>query len=436
MLSIPEHPLKLLVVGGGGREHALCWKLAQSPLAGEIFCAPGNGGTASEAKTTNVAIDPMDFQKLADFAKARSIDLIVIGPDNPLAAGIVDYLEGKGLRVFGPSKESARLEWSKSYAKHFMEKAGIATCRFLVCNSKGEAQESLKKNPWAQVVKVDGLALGKGVFVCNSQAEIDQALEEIFDNERFGAAGRQVLLEEKIVGEELSLLMLCDGHQLVPLAASQDHKRRFDGDKGPNTGGMGAYSPVSLYTRYRDLIDETILAPLQKALKEEVIAFQGLLYAGIIVGKTTRDVSERAYVLEFNARFGDPETQAILPRLMSDLLPALWACTEGKLDLARLSWSELESCCVVAVADTYPEKSSAGGEIKLPTMPAECFMFHAGTKLEQGKLLTAGGRILSITALGKTLEEASSKAYTVLTGVDFKGIDYRHDIAREHSKCR
>ncbi len=436
MPSIPKHPLKILVVGGGGREHALCWKLAQSEHVQKIFCAPGNGGTATEAKTTNVAIDQLDFASLADFALQEKIDLTVIGPEIPLAEGIVDFFQNKKLRVFGPKKSAARLEWSKAYAKTFMTQIGIPTPRYLVCNSLAEAKKQLDNNAWAQVVKLDGLAAGKGVIVCDSKAEVIQVLEEIFEKNKFGSSGQTVLLEDKIVGEELSLLLLCDGKRFYPLEASQDHKRRFDGESGPNTGGMGAYSPVSLYAEYRREIEENIIAPLQTALDNKTLDYQGLLYVGIMIGKVAGDTKNRAQVIEFNSRFGDPEIQAVLPRMTSDLLIALWAATEGTLNEIELTWTDKPSCCVVAVTKAYPEKSSAGESIKLSSLKEDSFLFHSGTKSENGQLFTNGGRILCATALGNNLEKAAERAYEILSGVSFPSMDYRHDITKERSKCR
>ena len=436
MLSIPNHSLKLLVVGAGGREHALCWKLAQSESVGKIYCTPGNGGTAQEAKTENVPIDSLDFPALSQFCLAEKIDLVVVGPDNPLAEGIVDALAGKGIRVFGPSKQAARLEWSKSYAKEFLVGQGIPTARHVIARSLEEGQRLIKQHDWARVVKVDGLALGKGVFVCDTEAQAEAALQEIFTANKFGAAGGTVVLEEKIIGEELSLLLLCDGKRFVELESSQDHKRRFDDDQGPNTGGMGAYSPVPLYAQHRSTIEKTIITPLSQALTQGKLAYQGLLYVGIIVGKTASESSSIPRVLEFNARFGDPEAQAILPRLRSDLLPALWAATEGKLDEVELNWTDQPSCCVVAVTRTYPEKSAKGDEIHLTELPDHCAVFHSGTQKIDGKLVTAGGRILCVTALGSDRESAAQKAYQALASIKFDQMDYRRDIARERSVCR
>lgn len=424
---LPEYPLKILVIGSGGREHALCWKIAQSNHVEKVFCAPGNGGTAQESKCENVPIGVMDFPAIEKFAIENKVDLVVVGPDNPLAEGIVDTLEKANLRVFGPTKEQAKLEWSKAHSKRFMDRLGLPTARYVVCNSYEEAKKAVTENPWAQVVKVDGLALGKGVFVCDNEAEVLSALEQIFGAKTFGSAGETVLLEEKIVGEELSLLMLSDGKHLVQMAPCQDHKRRFDGDKGPNTGGMGAYSPVELYDRYQSQIESKIVEPLQKALSSGALSFKGVLYAGIIVSESGPEL------LEFNARFGDPETQAMMPRLKSDLLEALWACTSGELKQIKMDWSADSSCCVVAVAEQYPTSSSKGEEIKSGRHP-NTVLYQAGTKFIDGKVVTDGGRVLAVVATAPSMEEAAKTCYAALESVSFKGMDYRKDIARRAFK--
>ncbi|HEY9734494.1 MAG TPA: phosphoribosylamine--glycine ligase [Drouetiella sp.] len=424
---LPEYPLKVLVIGSGGREHALAWKIARNEHVEKIFCAPGNGGTATESKCENVPIGVMDFAALESFALDNKIDLVVVGPDNPLAEGIVDHLEKAHLRVFGPTREQAKLEWSKAHAKKFMDRLGLPTPRYLICNSHQEAKNAAAENSWAQVVKVDGLALGKGVFVCDNQTEVESALNQIFSEKTFGTAGETVLLEEKIVGEELSLLMLCDGKHLVELAPCQDHKRRFDGDTGPNTGGMGAYSPVALYDRYKSQIQTNIVEPLAKALETGALSFKGVLYAGIIVSESGPEV------LEFNARFGDPETQALMPRLQSDLLEALWACTCQSLNEVEMRWSVDKSCCVVAVGEHYPASSSKGEVITTAQHP-NTVLYQAGTRYADGKVLTDGGRVLNVVATAPTLEEAASTCYAALDKIAFKGMAYRKDIARRAFK--
>jgi phosphoribosylamine--glycine ligase len=431
---LPESPVKVLVIGGGGREHALCWKLAGSALVEKLFCAPGNGGTAALPGTENIDIAVNEFDRLTDFAKMNAVDLTVVGPDNPLADGIVDHFHNRGLRAFGPTRKAAKLEWSKAYAKEFMQQIGLPTARFVICESLAEGERLLAANPWARVVKVDGLALGKGVYVCDSHEEALSALSEIFTDNRFGSSGSKVILEEKLAGEEISLLCFCDGKRLVAMPPCQDHKRRFDGDTGPNTGGMGAYSPVALYDLCAGAISSAVLAPLERALSEGKLVYQGVLYIGLMVASNAADNTGRAnyqpYVLEFNARFGDPETQAILPRLESDLLPVLWACTEGALDKVALKWSPLSSCCVVAVAESYPQSSSKGEKIEIGAVPDGSLLFHSGTALRGGQLETAGGRIICSTGLAPSMEAATSKAYQALGSVSFAGMAFRSDIAR------
>lgn len=433
---LPARPIKILVIGAGGREHAICWKLAQSPHAARIYCAPGNGGTAGEQKTENVDIPASDFAQLADFARLNQIDLVVVGPDNPLAEGIVDYLQERNLPVFGPTREQAKLEWSKAHAKQFLSQVGIPTARFAVCHSLEQAQKAVSQMPWARVVKVDGLALGKGVYVCDSEDEALGALSEIFSAKRFGQAGHAVVLEERLVGEEISLLAFCDGKTLQLMPPCQDHKRRFDGDYGPNTGGMGAYSPVPLYDQCHRSIASEILAPLQKALSSGTLSYKGVLYIGLMVTKESNSagLDYQPYVLEFNARFGDPETQALLPRLHSDLLPVLWACTQGNLAQVDLRWSEEAACCVVAVCESYPESSSKGELITIGSLPPGTKLFQAGTAWKGGRLETAGGRILATTGLAANLEEAAARAYSGLQNISFAGMAYRTDIARRAAK--
>jgi phosphoribosylamine---glycine ligase len=425
--------VKVLVVGSGGREHAICWKLAASPLVSRLYCAPGNGGTASLQKTENVDLKVSDFKGIADFAQQCAIDLVVIGPDNPLADGIVDYLQERGLRVFGPRKNAALLEASKAFAKDFMKEHGVPTAPYLVADDYDSAVSLLPNNPWIKVVKADGLALGKGVFVCDTEADVKSALNAIFKEQRFGQAGSKVVLEERLTGEEISLLFFCDGKELAPMPTCQDHKRRFDGDRGPNTGGMGVYSPVPLYGKCKDEIETQVVQPLRKAFAQGGIHFQGVLYVGLlIVIEKTADgrTVYKPNVLEFNARFGDPETQVILPLLQSDLLPILWSCTDGSLGQCNIDWLDQSACCVVACADNYPEGSSSGKKIELGIPPSGVQVFHAGTKLQSGELVTAGGRVLAVTSVASTFESAVNLAYSGIKTISFEGVDYRTDIGR------
>jgi phosphoribosylamine--glycine ligase len=434
----PDKPLTVLVIGSGGREHALCWKLAQSAQVERIYCAPGNGGTATTTKVENVEIQVMDFLKIEQFCRDSKIDFVVVGPDNPLAEGIVDVLHEKcpDLRVFGPERVAATLEWSKAFAKEFMDSHEIPTARFLVCDSYEAGVKIVQENSWARVIKVDGLALGKGVFVCDTQDQALDALLAIFQGNSFGAAGSRVVIEEKLVGEEISLLTLFDGKRLVPLLPSQDHKRRFDRDQGPNTGGMGAYAPIDLFQARRAEIESLVLEPIEKALRDAAFDYNGVLYIGLMI-------TDKPYVLEFNCRFGDPETQAILPLMTSDLLPLLWACTEGALDKVQVTWSSGASCCVIAAAETYPQGSSRGEAIDLGEYASSTssvkvassknkdhvVVFQAGTKLVDGKLLTNGGRVLAVTGIGKDLEAARESAYKAIKKVHFASMAYRKDIA-------
>lgn len=435
---LPDKKMRLLVIGSGGREHALCWKLARSSKVDRIFCAPGNGGTQQEEKTTNVPIAVSDFGEIAVFCHENKVDLVIVGPDNPLAEGIVDHLQEERIRVFGPTKEQAKLEWSKAHAKEFMTRVNLPTARYLTCHSFADAQKAVRENDWARVVKVDGLALGKGVFVCQSLDESLSALKTIFQDKSFGAAGECVVIEERIEGAELSLLMLTDGRTVLVLEPSQDYKRRFDRDEGPNTGGMGAYSPVDLYTCCKDAIDKDIVQPIKDALKNQQLDFMGVLYAGIMLVGSQEDIRTgrnlRPTLLEFNARFGDPETQALLPRLDSDLLPALWACTTGELDKVELEWSSDSSCCVVAVAEGYPKLSSKDKPLTIAKPEGSCFIFHAGTKSADGQVMTNGGRILSVVATAPSMESAAALSYQALEGISFEGLDYRRDIARRAFK--
>lgn len=423
--------LKVMVVGGGGREHALAWKIAASPLVDKVYCAPGNGGTSLEPGVENLPIDVDDFSALAEKAIEKSIDLTVVGPDNPLADGIVDFLEEKGLKVFGPTREQARLESSKSHAKEIMNKLGIPTAAARVFDNKEAALDYARAHDRARVVKADGLAYGKGVFVCSTLKEVEEALDQCFFEKTFGDSGSRVVIEDKLVGEELSIFLLSDGKNLLTMTPSQDHKRRYEKDRGPNTGGMGAYSPVPLYEAQEEKIKKTIIEPLRDALSAGKFDYKGVLFIGILVDNDT------PYVLEFNARFGDPEAQTILPRLKSDLVPALLACTDQSLDKISLEWEDNYSVCVVACGDSYPQSSSKDKEIEIKSLSEEAKLFHAGTKKTPHKLLTNGGRVLAVVGTGDSFETASDSAYRNIERVKFEGMDYRKDIGwRVNSKCQ
>jgi phosphoribosylamine---glycine ligase len=422
--------MKVLVIGKGGREHALVWKLAQSPRVSQVFCAPGNAGTALEA--VNVAIDVNDFDYLIRFAKKESIGLTVVGPEEPLANGIVDAFQSHGLRIFGPSKAAAQIEASKAYSKKLMRHADVATSEFRVFDHPEPARKYILSREYAVVIKADGLAAGKGVIVCNTQEEALEAVNRIMVREEFGrAVGRQIVVEKKLEGEELSILALVAGRTIIPLAPSQDHKRAFDGDTGPNTGGMGAYSPAPLGTpKLLDDIETNALIPTVHAMKRARTPFRGILYAGVIV------TNQGPRILEYNCRLGDPETQPVLMRLKTDLCELLEAAIDDRLgDFAedRLEWDPRPAVCVVMASGGYPGNYARGKMIqglddaaKLPDVK----VFHAGTKLEPGGMvITDGGRVLGVTALGDTLADAKAKAYEAVGMISFPGAFYRKDIA-------
>ncbi|HEV2950300.1 MAG TPA: phosphoribosylamine--glycine ligase [Gemmataceae bacterium] len=421
--------MKVLVIGKGGREHALVWKLAQSPRVSRVYCAPGNAGTAQDG--SNVPIDPNDFDRLAKWAKKEEIALTVVGPEEPLALGLVDFFQQAGLRVFGPSKEAAQLEASKVFAKQLMRHADVPTAEFRVCDHPDPARHYIETREYPVVVKADGLAAGKGVIVCGTTEEALAAVDRIMVREEFGlAAGRQVVIEKRLDGQELSVLALVSGRAILPLEATQDHKRAFDNDEGPNTGGMGAYCPAPLATpELIHDIEQSILVPTVHALKRGRRPFRGVLYAGIIV------TNQGPRVLEFNCRFGDPETQPLLMRLRTDLVDLLEAVVDRKLEdftESRLDWDPRPAVCVLMASQGYPGSYAKGKVIsgleeaaKLPDVK----VFHAGTKLENGVVVTDGGRVLGVTALGDTLALAKQRAYEAVEKISFPGAFYRTDIA-------
>lgn len=424
------HPtgfMKILLIGQGGREHALAWKLKQSPLVTHLFCAPGNAGTALEA--TNVNISAMDFAGLLKFAKKEQIDLTVVGPEVPLVAGIVDEFIKAGLKVFGPTKKAAELEGSKKFAKELMRKAAVPTADFRVFTNTAEAISYVDEREIERfVVKADGLAAGKGVVVCSSKEETRDAIKRMLINKEFGAAGARIVIEERLEGQEASLLAIVDGHTIIPLEAAQDHKAAFDGDTGPNTGGMGSYCPTPVLTP--ELIDtavEKILIPVVHELRKDGRSFRGCLYAGLML------TNNGPKVLEFNVRFGDPETQAVLMRLKSDLAAILMAAAEGKLDeIEALEWDPRPSVCVVMAAEGYPGDYAKDLPIRgledAAQLP-DAKVFHAGTKLVDGQVLTDGGRVLGVTALGDTVSEAKLHAYQAVKCVRWDGAWCRKDIS-------
>jgi phosphoribosylamine---glycine ligase len=421
--------MRVLVVGKGGREHALVWKLGQSPRVERVYCAPGNAGTGEDG--VNVPIEVNDFDRLLRFAAKEDIALTVVGPEEPLALGIVDAFHKAGRRVFGPTRDAAQIEVSKVFAKQIMRQGDVPTAEFRVFDHPDPARHYVQTREYPVVVKADGLAAGKGVIVCNSIEDSIAAIERIMVREEFGrAAGRQVVIEKRLEGQEVSVLALVSGRTIVPLQPTQDHKPAFDNDQGPNTGGMGAYCPAPIATpELQQEIETSILVPTVHALKRSRRKFNGVLYAGLMI------TNQGPRVLEFNCRFGDPETQPLLMRLRTDLLDLLEAAIEDRLaefPEDRLEWDPRPSVCVVLASQGYPGSYTKGRVItglaeaaKLPDVK----VFHAGTKSEKGLVVTDGGRVLNVTALGDTLPEAKRKAYDAVSRIHFQGMFYRRDIA-------
>jgi phosphoribosylamine--glycine ligase len=416
--------VKILVVGSGGREHALAWKLKQSSAVERIFCAPGNAGTAEIGE--NVVIQTNDLPALVRFAKENGIGMTVVGPDDPLAAGIADLFEAEGLRVFGPSKSAARLESSKIFAKELMRKNKIPTARGAAFEKIEAAFAFVNESRFPVVIKADGLALGKGVIIAQDALAARAAIDSMMNERRFGEAGARLLIEECLTGAECSLHALVDGKNYRMLATARDHKRAYDGDTGPNTGGMGAFSPANNFSPELEAqFDREVMRPLLKGLNESGVRFRGLLFPGLMI------TPKGPRVLEFNCRFGDPETQVILPRLKSDLLELLEATIDGALDRATIEWDDRAAVTVVLASGGYPNKYETGKPITgLETACAQGVqIFHAGTRRENGKIVTAGGRVLAVSALGETVAAARTLAYEAVSHIDFEGCQYRRDIA-------
>jgi len=416
--------MKVLVIGGGGREHALVWKLAQSKRVDEIYYCPGNAGIASEAKC--IDIDPSDHLALLNFVKYEWIDLTVVGPEIPLSTGVVDVFEKEGFKVMGPVKKAARLESSKVFAKEFMKRYGIPTAEYKAFTSYFLAEEHVKMKGAPIVIKADGLAAGKGVIVADTVDEAIDALRLIMKENAFGSAGERVVVEDCLEGEEASYLVFTDGETILPMASSQDHKRIFDNDEGPNTGGMGAYSPAPVVTRdIENKIMERIIKPVVRGMKKEGLKYKGILYAGLMI----RD--GEPYVLEFNCRFGDPEAQPILMRLESDLLEIAFAISEERLSELSLQWRTEASVCVVAASGGYPGKYDKGKVIsgldKVKKMK-DVVVFHAGTSFDNDSIVSSGGRVLGVTALGEDIRAARQRAYEAMEKIRFEGMHYRRDI--------
>lgn len=417
--------MKILVIGGGGREHTLVWSINQSPTVDKIYCAPGNAGISELAEC--IDIKPTDISGLADFALKNRVHLTVVGPEAPLAQGIVDLFEEQELKVFGPNKKAANIEASKSFAKHVMNKHNIPTGEARAFSEVNEARAYIQNQTLPLVVKADGLAAGKGVMIANDLETAFKAIDDCFIRNKFGEAGKKVIIEEYLEGEELSLLAFTDGETVLPMVPAQDYKRIYEGDKGPNTGGMGSYSPVPAVdgATYQKIV-EKILKPTIFGLASEGIRYKGVLYGGIIL------TSDGPKVLEFNVRFGDPETQAMLPRFQGDLVEVMLATVEERLGGIELSWTD-EKCITVVVASSgYPVKYEKGFEIQgldKTSKLGDVEIFHAGTAKEDGKTVTDGGRVLSISALGESFSSARDKAYAASKEIHFKGAYYRRDIA-------
>jgi phosphoribosylamine---glycine ligase len=416
--------MKVLVVGSGGREHALVWKLAQSPLISALYCAPGNAGTCQQARSIPLAAD--DLVALRDFAAAEGIDLTVIGPELPLALGIADVFAERGLAVFGPSQAAAQLEASKAFAKSFMWEHSIPTAEAVICDDFATAERYIRRREGPLVVKADGLAAGKGVIVCHTRDEALYAVRQVMQERVFGDAGRRVLLEDYLVGEEASFHVLVDGEHVVPLTPAQDHKRVYDADQGPNTGGMGAYSPTPVVTdTVSERIMTEIIVPTVQGMAARGTPYRGVLYAGIMM------VEERPYVIEFNARFGDPEAQVLLVRLVDDLLPLLDGVARGQLRGLRADVVPDAAVCVVMAAAGYPGAYTQGlpiAGLERVAESADTWVFHAGTAVSERHIVTSGGRVLGVTARAPAIALAVQRVYQAVAQIQWPGAHYRRDI--------
>lgn len=423
--------MKLLLIGGGGREHTLAWKIAQSPLLEKLYCIPGNAGIAEIAVCKKMDVEG-DLEPIARFAMEEKIDLTVVGPEDPLAHGIVDYFESLGLKIFGPSKLAAEIESSKVFSKELMVKYNIPTAKNETFDDPNKAKAYIKKIGPPIVIKADGLAKGKGVIVCHDLDKALDAVDIIMIKKEFGEAGNRVLVEEFLTGEEASFIAFTDGMTILPMASSQDHKPIYDSDKGPNTGGMGAYSPAPVVTdEVHNLIMETIMKPAIKGMAAEGRHYKGILYAGLMIS------DGKPKVMEFNARMGDPETQAVLPRLKSDIIPIILACIDGTLDKIQMEWTKGPAVCVVMASGGYPDKYEKGKTIIGLNKAAEMkdvMVFHAGTAKQDDRIVTNGGRVLGVTALGTDIKDAIDRAYKAVGKISFDKAYFRTDIGHKAIK--
>ncbi|MEG0641167.1 MAG: phosphoribosylamine--glycine ligase [Clostridium sp.] len=412
--------MKILLIGSGGREHTIAWKLAQNKKVEKIYCAPGNGGTALEDKCENLKV--IGNENLLSFAKENNIELTIVGPENPLCEGIVDLFKGEGLKIFGPDKKAAMLEGSKAFSKDFMKKYGVKTAAYGVFENKAEAMKYLDQCDLPVVIKADGLAAGKGVVICQCKDEAISTLEDFMSKDIFKGAGQKVVIEEFLNGVEASILSITDGNIIIPFLSSKDHKQIFDGDKGPNTGGMGTIAPNPYCTpEVLKAFEEEIMKPTLKGIQSENMDFKGIIFFGLMI------CEKGVYLLEYNVRMGDPETEVVLPLMESDFLELIEAALKGNLKEQKVQFKDAHACCIIAASKGYPGKYEVGFEIS-GIDKSESKIFSAGTELKCGKLLTKGGRVLAVTSIGENLEEAKERAYKNIKNINFEGIYYRKDI--------
>jgi phosphoribosylamine--glycine ligase len=416
--------MKILVIGSGGREHALAWQCAKFDSVEEVFVAPGNAGTQLENKLTNIDIGSEDIGGLINFAKDNNVELTIVGPEAPLVLGVVDQFQAQGLAIFGPTEAASQLEGSKAFCKDFLDRNNIPTAYYDVFTEVAPAVKYVQEKGTPIVIKADGLAAGKGVIIANTEAEAVDAINDMLEGNRFGEAGSRVVVEEFLVGEEASFIVMVDGKNILPMATSQDHKARDNGDKGPNTGGMGAYSPAPIVTdEIFQLVMDTVIRPTVDGMASEGNAYTGFLYAGLMI-----DESGNSKVLEYNCRFGDPETQPIMMRLKSNLAELCLLATQGKLDEADIEWDDRSAMGVVLAANGYPDTYVSGEAIGLPADSNDAKVFHAGTKMNNDTVVSSGGRVLCATALGASTKEAQTNAYALLKKIDWPSAYYRTDI--------